>query len=884
LPKEPPIPSRSALPAARRRTAAAVALATALLLLGASSASAADFFAAPGASNAATCLAVDPCALATAVERTRPDSGDTVFVNSGTYTDQNGSQDLGPAGLIALKPGTNLVGDSGRPRIVSHNRNAAATVEGAAGARIEFVEVSGQGATVVRLKGATAVGLVAEAPADAQIGAIACDAFNAGADPRRPPATGPLRSVACMNDAVEGIALRMGTEISAGEAQAQVRGATAISTGIGSTGIQVLARGNGIEVSVPTYRADIALAIARGTLRDVAAISLLATQDNRFNPAIKAELSSSAFVNTFTQGGVGVATITSPNANGNLNQRVVLSGFHQLPTSATVDRGRVGPEAVPPLDVDREPRPQGLAVDIGADELALPSSTEAFCFREELRAESTTSCRVVVSSLSAPAPSGTVSLESGEPTALSSPECTLTQRSPTESTCGFTYTPATTGGHSVTATYSGPTHEESEDVVDLIVIDGIETTTRVVCDPRPARVGSPTDCEVFVREAGTGRFTHGVLGTVSLQSAGDGLSNPGFFTPSICSLDGREVEASCEVTYTPNEAGGHILLATYRPFGVHLQSGGRTDLPVAPEQRPRGETATSLSCDPPIVEAQAATECRAVVVDLPAGSEVPGGAVELQSNARGTFSTTRCPLQTVEGLAECRFFYIPQDEEEARHDLFATYTGQATRRPSQASTALQVTEVRRRSLGETTTSISCAPSPLLAKQTTTCTVRVNAAGASAPPTGTVQIGSDGSARAPESCDLAVAGTGEGTCQFAYTPRRAEGGSHRIFATYLGDNLFEASSGEFTLPVLSLTLTELTCAPSSVSVGDPSTCRFVVSQINPSSSSAAPTPKTKTKNPRFRPAASGFSAPRPAPSRRAESASWRRSRPPRRPAT
>ncbi|HEX6667413.1 MAG TPA: Ig-like domain-containing protein [Solirubrobacterales bacterium] len=807
-------------------------MAAALLLGAVASASAADFFAAPGAPNGSGCSNAEPCSLASAVERARPNTGDTVFVKPGTYTDQ--TEDLGLAGRITLRQGTNLVGlGPGLPRIVARNRNAATTIDGAPGARIEFLEVSGSGANVVRLKGAKAEGLVAESVAAAPLGAVACDAFN----PASPgtPVNGELSNVVCLSAAEEGTALRVGTEISRGETRTVLRGVTAIATGSESFGIEVVGTGNATTQVLPVYRADIALAIARGQGRDVVALTAPATQENQFGPEVKAELTSSSFITrqTFITGR-GTAAVTSPNENENLPQRAILDGFHQLENSPTVDRGRVGTDVVPALDIDRISRPVGPAVDIGADELGgPPTEVDLSCVPGEIRTDFVENCRAIVSSESAPAPIGRLLLTSEvEQSALGSPDCTLTERSPTESVCAFTYAPTIAGGHDIKAVYSSFTHERSEETLSLIVIEGIQTETRVECAPQPVQAGSRADCQVAVRELGGGRFPHSVRGTVDLQSAADGLSDPGFFTPSTCRLDGAEVEAHCEVTYTPTAPGtppgdgSHKVIATYRSADVHLLSTGRTDIAVSAEPRPRGETATSVSCEPGLVELGTATECRAVVVDVPLGSEAPEGFVELQSNGEGTLSTNRCALQPAAGLAECRFFYVPL--EEGIQSLFATYTGQLTRRASQGSTALQVIE-ERSLLARSETAVACDPSSVRPKQQTTCTVRVRSVSGSAPPTGTVRIGSDGSAIAPASCTLELGGTGEGTCSFDYTPRRAEGGSHRIFATYLGDDLFEASAGETVLPVGTVTAATLTCAPSPVLVKDASICRIVVSE-------------------------------------------------------
>jgi len=106
----------------------------------------------------------------------------------------------------------------------------------------------------------------------------------------------------------------------------------------------------------------------------------------------------------------------------------------------------------------------------------------------------------------------------------------------------------------------------------------------------------------------------------------------------------------------------------------------------------------------------------------------------------------------------------------------------------------------------TSTSLRCAPSPLVLPASTTCTVTVTDTGPfpSAPgpisPTGTVSLSSNvaGAFRPGTACVLQAEAAGRSTCALAYAPSQV--GIPTVSATYGGDPAHTGSSGSLVLSV------------------------------------------------------------------------------------
>lgn len=136
----------------------------------------------------------------------------------------------------------------------------------------------------------------------------------------------------------------------------------------------------------------------------------------------------------------------------------------------------------------------------------------------------------------------------------------------------------------------------------------------------------------------------------------------------------------------------------------------------------------------------------------------------------------------------------------------------------------------------TTTTVGCAPSASV-NQAVNCTATIadSSSGAAISPTGTATLSAigTGTLSAP-SCALNV-GTSSSSCQFSYTPTAIGTGSHSISAYYSGDGSHDQSSGAATVIVTPRTTSAtLACEPTSVAIGQATTCTVSVTDTSPGS--------------------------------------------------
>jgi len=131
----------------------------------------------------------------------------------------------------------------------------------------------------------------------------------------------------------------------------------------------------------------------------------------------------------------------------------------------------------------------------------------------------------------------------------------------------------------------------------------------------------------------------------------------------------------------------------------------------------------------------------------------------------------------------------------------------------------------------TSTAVSCSPSSATVGKASTCTATVTdtAASGALAPTGTVSFTSSPAAAAVApagGCTLAAAAAGVSTCQVSFTPSAA--GTYAVTATYGGDTVHHATSGQATVTASALpspgraTLGHARVSGTTVSV--PVTCR------------------------------------------------------------
>jgi len=318
------------------------AAACAGLLAAAAPASAAFRFAEPGGDGPAeSCADTNPCDLEDAVEDASVNDGDEVFVLPGDY--------LLDTQTLTIADAIDVHGIAGapRPRLISSAVGQGVDVT-SAGARLTQLEIHYAGPDVaLAMSGSTAQRLVV-----ASLGTSAC-AFA--------PAT--VRDSVCWDAAPGGRAVRSSTPIGT-STTTTARNLTAVATGSGSIGISVGTAGPG---TAHTFDG-----------RNVIADATVDVARNANNPAMaNVDLSFSNF-DTATSNGSGAMTLPGSPTNQLSPPQFVNPGvgdFHQAVGSPTIDAGSdVG--GLGSLDFDGEPRVQGAAPDIGADEF-FPSTQPA---------------------------------------------------------------------------------------------------------------------------------------------------------------------------------------------------------------------------------------------------------------------------------------------------------------------------------------------------------------------------------------------------------------------------------------------------------------------------------------------------------------------------
>ena len=262
--------------------------------------------------------------------------------------------------------------------------------------------------------------------------------------------------------------------------------------------------------------------------------------------------------------------------------------------------------------------------------------------------------------------------------------------------------------------------------------------------------------------------------------------------------------------------------------GVARTLGKATDI-GADEVEPN--SATTLTCVPPLLRNGESVTCTATVTDTVAPLSVPEGTVEFSTESTGTFSGGgSCTLGPGEEdrKASCQLTY--KTEAIGPHEITAIYSG-ATHESSQASTTVTAADK-----GPTTTEIVCAPGTVeVVNELSTCTARVTDITANPIPlTGDVTFSSSSAQHGfPGGATCTLIGTGDGrtaTCSVSYKAEAA--GDDTITGSYPGDDDHFASTGSFLLRAVEghPTQTLLECGPDPVDAGTPATCTATVSDL------------------------------------------------------
>ena len=445
----------------RKGTIVAAAVAA---LAWAGSARAETRYAEQGGSGTA-CSPAAPCSLQLAVESATVNDGDEVVLL--------GAAPFVETGEVTIDDAITVRGAS-RQVVQTSAANGIRVDDPGAVLRRVSVEHSGASAALLLRRG------TAEIVAARSGGAVACSIA--------PAAGGPaplLRDGTCLSEG--GASALSATATASGAASGRVRNVTAYALATGSNGLLVSASG-GASLAL-----DVHNAILSGEASDAAATASAGS-------AALAGLSTSNFLSRSQSGG-GATAVTDPASAGNQSAEPLLAApasadFHQLAGSPTIDSGGASTE-LGETDIDGEPRSQGRAPDIGADEA-----------RDAVPPETT-----IVSGPPAVAREARPTFELSSSEAGSSFECSVDGGPFVPCPTPFTTEPLDHGPHSVRARAvdeagnADPTPAASSFEVDR-VISGANASAR----PRQAQSGRPVELAITVRASegvrvrGTGRI------------------------------------------------------------------------------------------------------------------------------------------------------------------------------------------------------------------------------------------------------------------------------------------------------------------------------------------------------------------------------------------
>ncbi len=441
------------------------------------------------------------------------------------------------------------------------------------------------------------------------------------------------------------------------------------------------------------------------------------------------------------------------------------------------------------------------------------TSTKIVCSPSSININQPSTCSATVADtspgISSNSPSGTVLWYTPSSGSFSVTTCTLVVTTASDG-CSVTYTPTAGGSHQITGSYGGDaTHPSSSgSFVVAVAID--PTASTVICVPATLAPGQTTTCTASVVDTATAPTTP--TGTVS-------------FTPSgSCTLSGNTASSRCSVNLTPSVPGPMTVQASYPGDTTHAISSGSTSVSVVMRS-----TLTMITCIPASLLIMQATSCSATVTDSAGGtSNTPSGSVRFGvSGLTGTFSSVSCVLTG----GSCSIVFTPSTGGAAT--ITGIYGGDLAHSISSGSAAVTVSK-RSASI-----SLSCAPSSVSVGFATVCTAVVTDLSASPAltPGGTVVfITSGNGAFASPSCNLGGTGT-TGTCSVTYTPSGVTAGTEVITGDYLGDlgHISATNSFSLTIKIVHASSVALSCTPSTVVVGQTTSCTATVNDVsnNPS---------------------------------------------------
>jgi hypothetical protein len=458
---------------AGRRVSSALLAIGALLALPAA-ASATTRYAAPGGTADDTvCVTPDApkCSIGTAAAGIDVVTGDEAVILSGNYSDTAGDLDgdVGPTGTgnstdhVVQPTAANVHGATGEPRpVITLNTDTfyGAFLLGNPGtlSDVEIVtSVSTSDLTTVG--GSSSINSVVDRviARSSRDNAIVCN-----------EAGGTIRNSACISSGSGGTALGASTFIG-GTFTTNVRNVTAIATGPSSFGAFYFYATASPPVG-PTITVSAKSLIAQGTSQDIrvrgqaTGTSVTMNLDHSdYDTAIDEDVSG------------GSASVTAPGTGtGNITTAPMLDadGYHQVSGAPTINAGATDGLSGA-KDIDGQARTIDSLPDIGADELAYPTSTGVSCTPNPLAFGSgAAQCAVAVDTTSPPGVpllSG-VRLLSDMPGSFVANCETLFMATPTQGTCSAPYTPSAAGTHTITAVYPGDANHDSSQDTDALQV------------------------------------------------------------------------------------------------------------------------------------------------------------------------------------------------------------------------------------------------------------------------------------------------------------------------------------------------------------------------------------------------------------------------------
>src|SRR6266545_4959752 len=383
-----------------------------------------------------------------------------------------------------------------------------------------------------------------------------------------------------------------------------------------------------------------------------------------------------------------------------------------------------------------------------------------------------------------------------------------------------TYSVAATGSSGATATTS--------------FTDAISTTTTLVSSANPSAVKQSVTFTATVTCSSTCTF-----GSQTVAFVENANSNCGGGTTlgSTSTLTGSGLSRQATFTISTLSVATHSIRACFNGGGPGTTPGASTSDPPVSQVVNSGPSAKLVFTSQPTNTAvnnsiNGATGGVNVAVQDADGNTNPASSaaitIAIGNNAGGGALSGTTTANAVNGVAT--FSNLSINAAGTGYTLAASSAGLT----GATSSSFDVTKAN------TTAIVSCTPTSLVIDASTTCTATVtDSSTAKTVPTGSVSW-STNTAPASQfnatSCTLAPTGNaGQSSCQTTYTPSSAA--THTITATYGGDGNHNGSSDPQSLTVSKrVTTTSISCSPSPVTVGQPTTCTATVTDTSSGSTS------------------------------------------------